>query len=113
MLGHLDFQMSEAAGLLRSSGHEEAATRIEREVIGRNVLDGRWTFQVIDEFDDVYYAPVRTVENALLNEFMAGRRHVYEAELKEQRRTVGERGHDRWPAALHATERTSAAAAYR
>src|SRR5215218_2167652 len=52
MLGHLDFQMGDAVDLLRSAGHEELAERVEREVVGRNVLDGRWTFQVIEEFED-------------------------------------------------------------
>ena len=104
MLGHLDLQMSEAATLLRDSGHGEAASRVEREVVGRNVLDGRWTFQVVDEFDDLYYEPVRAVERHLREELMRGRRHVFEAELKERRRTAGHRGHERRPAAVHVAQ---------
>src|SRR5215216_4415010 len=46
MVGHLDLKMGEAAQQLCACGHEEEASLIEREVVGRNVLDGRWTFQV-------------------------------------------------------------------
>ena len=97
MLGHLDIQMGDAADLLRRAGHTEAADRVEREVVGRNVLDGRWTFQVIDEFDDLYYAPVRAVEREVRTRLVDGRRHLFEAELKDRRRTVGEQGHSRRP----------------
>jgi hypothetical protein len=101
MLGHLDFQMGDAVDLLRSAGHEELAETVEREVVGRNVLDGRWTFQVIEEFEDVYYDPIRAVEALVRDRLVAGRRHVFEAELKERRRTVGAPGHEARPPAAH------------
>jgi len=28
------------------------AERLATELVGRNVLPGRWTFQVVEEFDD-------------------------------------------------------------
>jgi hypothetical protein len=43
-------------------------------VVGRNVLDGRWTFQVVDEFDDSCYEPVR--HRAPHPDTLAGHRHV-------------------------------------
>jgi hypothetical protein len=43
MLGHLDFQMSDAVEMLRAAGHVELSELLDREVVGRNVLDGRWT----------------------------------------------------------------------
>ena len=101
MVGHLDFQMDEAARLLREAGHDEAAAWVEDEVIGRNVLDGRWTFQIVEEFDDLYYEPIREGERRLLDELADGRRHLFEAELQEKRRTHGQTGHERRPAAMH------------
>ena len=101
MLGHLDFQMGDAADLLRAAGHEEAARLVEDDVVGRNVLDGRWTFQIIEEFDDTYYEPVRAVEQRLRDELVGGRRHLFEAELKERRRTDGRQGHEPRPPAAH------------
>jgi hypothetical protein len=101
MLGHLDLQMGDAAEMLRSAGHPELGDLVDREVVGRNVLDGRWTFQVIEEFEAIYYGPIRDVETRVRDELMAGRRHVHEAEMKEQRRTRGMRAHEARPPAAH------------
>ena len=101
MLGHLDLQMGEAADMLRSAGHTQLADLVSREVVGRNVIDGRWTYQVIEEFEAIYYDPIRTVEKQMRDELMAGRRHVYEAEMKEQRRTSGTAAHEARPPAAH------------
>jgi hypothetical protein len=98
MVGHLDLKMGEAAEQLRRSGHPEMAELLECEVVGRNVLDGRWTFQVIEEFDDLYYEPIRAAERRVRDELVAGRRHVHEAEMKEGGRTHGRAGHERRPA---------------
>ena len=101
MLGHLDFQMGDAVDLLREAGHHELADKLEQEVVGRNVLDGRWTFQIIEEFEDVYYEPVRRLEQEVRDALMDGRRHVFEAELKERRRSRGRPGHEARPPAAH------------
>ena len=101
MLGHLDFQMGEAADLLAAAGHEEHAKRITDEVVGRNVLDGRWTFQIIEEYDDLYWSAVRAAEAEVRDQLMAGRRHVFESEMKDRRRTDGRAGHERRPAGAH------------
>ena len=97
MMGHLDFLVSEAAEQLRDAGHIEQATLLDDEVIGRNVLEGRWTFQIVDEFHDVYYEPVKAAQQRIEQELLDGRRHVFEAELKEQRRTHGRPGHESRP----------------
>jgi hypothetical protein len=101
MLGHLDFQMSEASDMLRSAGHHEHADVIDERVVGRNVLDGRWTFQIVEEFEDVYYGEIRAAERSIRDDLMAGRRHVFEAELKEKRRTKGVPGHESRPPSAH------------
>jgi hypothetical protein len=56
------------------------------------------TAKVIEEFDDLYYEPIRAVERRVRDELVAGRRHVFEAEMKESRRTRGRAGHERRPA---------------
>jgi hypothetical protein len=97
LIGRADFLFEEAAGLFRDAGHPAVADRLGEEVVGRNVLDGRWTFQVVEEFDELYYRVVGDEVRALEQEFHGGRRHVYESKMKEQRRTRGERGHERRP----------------
>lgn len=53
-----DFLFEEAADLLEDCGLDSDAAVVRREIVGRNVLDERWTFQVVEEFDDLYYRPV-------------------------------------------------------
>ncbi len=99
MMGRADFLFEDAADALERAGHAEAAARVRQDVVGRNVLNGRWSFQVVEEFDSCYYRPVAAVEAALHDELMDGKRHVFEAEMKEQRRTRGRAGHESRPVA--------------
>jgi hypothetical protein len=94
LTGTADFMLDEAVSLFQRAGHAKMAERIERELIGRNVTPGHWTFQLVEEYDDGYYAPFRTVERDARDELAQGRRHLYEAELKEKRRTHGRTGHE-------------------
>ena len=97
MIGEADFKLGDAADQLEAAGHAELAERLRTEVIGHNVVQDRWTFQILEEFDDGYYDVVRRAERDVRNGLMEGRRHVFEAELKEQRRTPGRPGHEAGP----------------
>ncbi|TQS42302.1 hypothetical protein [Cryptosporangium phraense] len=97
LTGHADLMLDEAADLLRKAGHDTLADRVETELIGRNVLEGRWTFQIVEEFDDGYYAAFRGLEKDARDELLGGRRHVFESEMKERRRTHGRRHHEARP----------------
>lgn len=99
LMGRADFLFEDAADLMDGAGWSDEATRWREEVVGRNVLDGRWTFQIVEEFDEVYYEPVRSMLRDLEARLLEGRRHVYEAEMKESRRSHGRAGHDRRPPA--------------
>lgn len=101
LIGRADFLMGDAADLLAADGRADLAALVTREVVGRNVLDGRWTFQIVEEFDELYYEVARAVEQQVRDELMGGRRHVFEAELKEQRRTQHRHGHELRPPAAH------------
>ena len=101
LMGHADLRFGEAADQLEEAGHGAQARAVREEVVGRNVLDGRWTFQVVEEFDDGYWSPVRRAEAAVRHELLGGRRHVFESEMKDRRRTEGRAGHERRPAAVH------------
>ncbi|MFE2263074.1 hypothetical protein [Streptomyces griseosporeus] len=93
MTGTADFQLEHAADLLAEAGHPEWAEKIRAEIIGRNVIPGHWTFQIVERYDDTYYRPFRELEAACTQELAQGRRHLYEAELKEARRTPGHPAH--------------------
>jgi hypothetical protein len=94
LTGTADFQLDEAVSLLTRAGHTKIAERVERELIGRNVTPGHWTFQLVEEYDDGYYADFKALEREAREELAQGRRHLYEAELKERRRTHGRAGHE-------------------
>ena len=97
LIGSADFALDEVVDLLRKAGHDDLAGRIDRQLLGRNVLPGRWTYQIVEEFDDGYYALFSDFEREARHRIAGGRRHAYEALLKEHRRTPGEPGHDADP----------------
>jgi hypothetical protein len=97
MTGHADFLLEDAARMLEEAGHRELAQRLREEIVGRNLLEGRWTFQIVEEFDDGYYQPLAELEREVRDALVDGRRHVYESELKDARRTAGRAGHERRP----------------
>jgi hypothetical protein len=99
LMGRADLLFGEAADMLAAAGASEEAERLRVEIVGLNVLDGRWTFQVVDEFEDLYYSQARGAVTRLEARYQGGRRHVFEARLKEARRTKGRPGHERQPAA--------------
>lgn len=101
LIGRADLLFGEAADRFREAGEAEVADELERDVVGRNVLDGRWTFQIVDEFDDLYHAVVSEAVRSLEQAFHDGERHVYEARMKERRRTQGRPGHEHRPAAAY------------
>jgi hypothetical protein len=95
--GTADLTLGEAVQKLRDAGHEQLAERIETELVGRNVIEGRWTFQIVEAYDDVYYSAFKDLEKLARDELAEGKRHLYEAEMKEDRRTSGEPGHAATP----------------
>ena len=102
LMGRADIDFGAAADLLEQCGIRRDADVLRREIVGRNVLDGRWTFQVVEEFDDLYYAPAVEAVRGLERDHLGGRRHVYESRMKEQRRTTGRVGHESRPPAASA-----------
>ncbi|MEV6319861.1 hypothetical protein AB0M45_01515 [Nocardia sp. NPDC051787] len=97
LTGRADLMLDLAVDLFRAAGHLQIADRISTELIGRNVLAGRWTFQVVEEYDDGYFDLFRSIERAVRDELLEGRRHIYEAEMKEARRTHGLPDHSATP----------------
>ena len=97
LTGHADLMLDEAVDLLRRAGHQDLADAVRDELIGRNVIEGRWTYQIVEDYDDGYYAAFRAVEARARDQLAGGRRHLYEAEMKDRRRTRGRPGHEAGP----------------
>lgn len=97
LTGHADELLGRAADELERAGHTVWAAEIRTELVGRNVIEGRWTFQVVDEYDDTYWEPVRDTRRRLEAVLAEGHRHVHEAALKERRRSHGRVHHEATP----------------
>jgi len=98
LMGRADLKFGEAADLLAECGFADDARRLDSEVVGRNAIDGRWSFQIVEEFDDLYHGPVRRHVAELEQRRLEGIRHLYESEMKERRRSAGRPGHEARPA---------------
>jgi len=97
LTGAADMKAGQAVAMLRRAGHLDLAERIDTELVGRNVLEGRWTFQIVEEYDDGYYALFKCLEEVARRQLAHGRRHLYEAEMKEAERSHGRRHHEATP----------------
>ena len=99
LTGSADLKLGEACEKLRDAGHDDLAEELERDLIGRNVLPGRWSFQVVESYDDTYWLPFRAMERSVRERLVRGRRHLFEAQMKEVRRTHGHPEHTARPGA--------------
>lgn len=85
--GRADLLLGEAVELLRNAGHETWADELDRELVGRNVLPDRWTFEIVEEYDRGYWATFRSATETVEADLVAGRSHLFEAEMKARRQT--------------------------
>ncbi|NRD26092.1 hypothetical protein [Frigoribacterium sp. VKM Ac-2836] len=97
LTGKADLALGDAVDALRDAGHAEVADLVERDLVGRNVIEGRWTYQVVEDYDDGYYATFRQHEHNIRHSLAGGKKHLFEAEMKEARRTHGRRHHEALP----------------
>lgn len=84
--GTADKTLQQATDQLRSAGHPELAAELDDVLVGRNVLPGLWTFQIVEAYDEQYWSVFRAMEQRIRDRLGADR-HLYEAEMKygEQR----------------------------
>ncbi|MET0930343.1 MAG: hypothetical protein ABWX74_12535 [Aeromicrobium sp.] len=95
--GEADLMLGDAVALLRDAGHDAIADDISTDLVGRNIVEGRWSFQVVEEYDAGYYAAFKGHEQTARDTLADGRPHLFEAEMKEDRRTHGRRHHEARP----------------
>lgn len=81
MSGTADLTLQEAVAMLRAAGHDEVADHIDRDLVGRNVVDDFWTYEIVERYDDQYWSVFRAFE-ADARSRLAGERHGFEARMK-------------------------------
>ncbi|MFD8533376.1 hypothetical protein ACFV0L_38800 [Streptosporangium canum] len=87
LTGHADLQLDRVVELLRAAGHPDLADVVADELIGRDVLPDRWTFQIMEEYEDGYYRFFTGLEKRIRDQLAGGRRHLYEARMKRERQS--------------------------
>lgn len=92
LIGAGDRRLDEVLTLMREAGEHDLAEMIRRELLGRDVLTDRWTFQVVEEFDDGYYAAWARVTDRVRVELSNGERHAAEARMKRERQAIARGG---------------------
>jgi hypothetical protein len=84
MSGMADLALQEAVSMLRDAGHTALADDVQATLVGRDSVDGRWSFQVVEAYDDGYWEVFRAVEQHARTELGVPARHVHEAEMKNR-----------------------------
>jgi hypothetical protein len=98
LTGTADLTLQEAVRLLRDAGHTELADDLDRDLVGRNVIADRWTFQIVEDYDANYWSTFRAFDERARTELADGNRHVHEARMKQRERTPGHLRHEAGPA---------------
>lgn len=98
LTGEADLALGDALDRLREAGHDDVAQRISDDLVGRNVLPGRWTFQIVEDYDANYWSTFRAFDERARDELAGGDRHVYEARMKQRERSAGHPRHEAGPA---------------
>ncbi len=97
LCGSAETTLEEATEMIRAAGHDDVADALDRDLLGRNPIPGMWSFQMVEAYDDGYYATAKGIERRALDDLVAGKRHLFEAEMKELRRSRGREGHEATP----------------
>jgi hypothetical protein len=98
LTGKADRLLQDAVDLLRKAGHTALAEDLDRDLVGRNVVGDRWTFQLVEDFDENYWSAFRDFDARARNELADGDRHILEARMKQAERTTGHPNHEAGPA---------------
>ncbi|MDP9116808.1 MAG: hypothetical protein M3O28_06035 [Actinomycetota bacterium] len=80
--GTADLTLQQAVSELREAGHGELADEIRECLVGRDVIDDKWTFQLIESYDRQYWQVFRDVECTARARLGDAPPHVFEAEMK-------------------------------
>jgi hypothetical protein len=98
LTGKADRLLQDAVDMLRTAGHGALADDLDRDLVGRNVIADRWTFQIVEDFDANYWGIFRDFDARARDELADGDRHVFEARMKQAERTKGHPRHEAGPA---------------
>ena len=79
--GTADRLLQDAVAELAEAWQPELAEELNQKLVGRNVLPGMWTFQVVEGYDEQYWSVFRDLAEWVRTTLDAPK-HLYEAEMK-------------------------------
>jgi hypothetical protein len=82
--GTADLTLQEAVNSLHEAGHADIADDLSETLVGRNVIDGHWTFELVEAYDRSYWQVFRDAEQQIRKALGVPQPHVYEAEMKHR-----------------------------
>lgn len=88
-MGRADLILGEGIEMLRDAGHDDLADDLSETWLGRNAIEDRWTFEIVEDFDRTYHDVATAGERRVREQLVAGRHHVHESEMKAARRADG------------------------
>ena len=80
--GSADAALQEAVEQLRAAGHTDLAEDIATVLVGRDVVDGRWTFELVEAYDRDYWSVFRDVERHARAVVGDAEPHIFESDMK-------------------------------
>ena len=89
LCGTADLTLQEAVSRLRDAGHADLAGDVERVLVGRDVIPGSWSFQLVELYDG-YWKVFRNVEEHARGLLGFSDRHVAEAEMKKREQALSD-----------------------
>ena len=86
--GKADLALQEAVDHLRKAGHPELADEIDQVLVGRDVVPGLWTYQLVESYDRTYYDVWQAVVEKA-ERLGGGVPHLAESGMKVQEQSGG------------------------
>ena len=86
LCGSADLTLQDAADQLRKAGHPGLADQVEQVLVGRNVVDDRWSFEIVEAYDTQYWQVVREVEHDVRLRAGVTEPHLFDTEMKRRRK---------------------------
>jgi hypothetical protein len=86
--GTADLGLQQAVDKLRRAGHHALADEIGQVLVGRDVLPGRWTFQIVEAYDRTYYDVWRAAVEKAERVAGGGAPHLAESGMKVQEQSA-------------------------
>jgi hypothetical protein len=81
LCGTADLTLQEAVRRLRDAGHGDLADDLAEVLVGRDIVEGMWSFQVVEAYDAQYWDVFRAAEQQARSG-LGVPRHLLEAEMK-------------------------------